>query len=43
MSEAEGVGSRFRPTIYHMESGSPENDSRRPFPLIPPRNTWPDA
>ncbi len=27
-----GVGSRFRPTIYHMGSGAPENDSR---PLSP--------
>jgi hypothetical protein len=26
-----------------MGSGSPENDSRPPFPLIPPRNTWPGA
>jgi hypothetical protein len=25
---ANGVGSRFRPTIYHMGSGSPENDPR---------------
>jgi hypothetical protein len=26
-----------------MESDSPENDSRPPIPLIPPRNTWPGA
>jgi hypothetical protein len=30
-----GVGSRFRPTIYHMGSGSPENDSRP----LPPDST----
>ncbi len=29
-----GVGSRFRPTIYHMGSGSPENDSRPPFAVF---------
>jgi hypothetical protein len=26
-----------------MENDSPENESRPPFPLIPTRNTWPDA
>jgi uncharacterized repeat protein (TIGR01451 family) len=35
-----GVGSRFRPTINHMESRLAENDSR-PLPPIPSRNTWP--
>jgi hypothetical protein len=39
-AEANGVGSRFRATIYHMASRLPENDSR-PLPPIPPRNTWP--
>jgi arylsulfatase A-like enzyme len=29
-SESEGVGSRFRPTIHHLESGFSENDSRPP-------------
>jgi hypothetical protein len=31
--EAEGVGSRFRPTINHIASSSPENDSRPPLPF----------
>jgi hypothetical protein len=30
--DANGVGSRFRPTMNHKESGLPENDSR---PLAP--------
>jgi hypothetical protein len=33
--QRNGVGSRFRATINHMESGLPENDSR---PL--PRNAY---
>ncbi len=32
MGGRNGVGSRFRPTIYHMQSGFSENDSR---PLSP--------
>ena len=35
MGGRNGVGSRFRPTIYHMGSGSPENDSRP----LPPDST----
>jgi hypothetical protein len=35
MGDANGVGSRFRATIYHIGSGSPENDSRP----LPPDST----
>jgi hypothetical protein len=39
-SEAEGVGSRFRPTINHMASRLPENDSR-PLPVSNGNNIKP--
>jgi hypothetical protein len=36
-----GVGSRFRRSIYHMESGFPENDSR-PHPIPRPEKNKTD-
>jgi hypothetical protein len=41
-SDGNGVGSRFRATMNHKESGLPENDSR-PLAPVPLRNTWPGA